>query len=109
MASDKKQIVELGSVRGLASVVVIFSHALFFYKNPHWFTNAAQIFNGRAAVMVFFVLSGYVLTRSLGPGEVTTGSLFGFYVKRVFRIYPAIWAASILALVYLTFINFNVH
>ena len=41
---------------------------------------------GRAAVMVFFVLSGFVLAVSLLKAPSTYG---GFAIKRLFRIYPA--------------------
>ena len=45
--------------------------------------------NGGAAVIVFFVLSGYVLGLSLDRRSLNLKRLFGFYVKRVFRLYPA--------------------
>lgn len=41
---------------------------------------------GRAAVMLFFVLSGFVLAHSLRPARTTYKA---FVIKRVLRIYPA--------------------
>ena len=45
--------------------------------------------NGGAAVTVFFVLSGYVLGLSLDRNRQTLSNTFGFYLKRLFRLYPA--------------------
>jgi len=45
--------------------------------------------NGGAAVIVFFVLSGYVLGLSLDKHSLGIQRTINFYVKRVFRLYPA--------------------
>jgi peptidoglycan/LPS O-acetylase OafA/YrhL len=58
------------------------------------------VFNAEAAIIVFFVLSGYVLAKSLrrmGPGLV--GEFTGFAIKRVYRIVPAV-IVSFLPLAY---------
>jgi peptidoglycan/LPS O-acetylase OafA/YrhL len=53
-----------------------------------------------AAVVVFFVLSGYVLAASLRGRSRDLGTAAGFAVRRVFRLYPAnIIATAIAALV----------
>ena len=54
--------------------------------------------NGGAAVTVFFVLSGYVLGLSLDKHKVTVSRTLSFYLKRVFRLYPA-HIVSLLAIV----------
>ena len=46
-------------------------------------------FNGGAAVTVFFVLSGYVLGLSLDKSRLTIPKTLYFYLKRIFRLYPA--------------------
>ena len=56
-------IVELQSLRGIAACAVMIGHALVYYETPDWFRDIALLANGRAAVVIFFVLSGYVLTR----------------------------------------------
>jgi peptidoglycan/LPS O-acetylase OafA/YrhL len=48
-----------------------------------------------------FVLSGFVLSLSFMAGQKT----LPFYVRRLWRIYPALWAASALALLYVTFLH----
>jgi peptidoglycan/LPS O-acetylase OafA/YrhL len=76
----------LDGLRGLAAVVVFAHHALVLLYGPlagvnehHWpvrpqlvlqalqRTPVAWVFNGTFAVSFFFVLSGFVLTRAMGP------------------------------------------
>jgi len=94
-------IVELQSLRGIAASAVMVGHALSYYQTPSWFHQLALIANGRAAVVIFFVLSGYVLTLALRRALFDRESVVRFYVQRFFRIYPAIWAASSLGLFYI--------
>ena len=49
---------------------------------------------GYLGVKVFFVISGYLITRLLIAEHARTGriSLRGFYVRRVWRIFPAFYA-----------------
>jgi len=56
--------------------------------------------NGQAAVEIFFVLSGCVLALSLQSTSRISGTTWikAFYVKRFFRIYPALWASLALTL-----------
>lgn len=51
------------------------------------------VFNENAAVVMFFVISGYVLGLQLDGLK----SLPAFYVRRIFRIAPAMWAAVVIA------------
>lgn len=56
--------------------------------------------NGQAAVELFFVLSGCVLALSLQTASRTPDRSWikAFYVKRFFRIYPALWVSIALTL-----------
>lgn len=64
----------------------------------------ATLFNGGAAVSLFFVLSGFLLgqclARSNGTG-VGLVTVFGF--KRFFRIYPAFFVSAIIGIGLLSF------
>lgn len=99
-------IVELQSVRGIAALVVVFSHTLNFFRLPPG-TEWTALANGHAGVVIFFVLSGFVLSRSL-ENVRTMADTIRWYTKRLFRIYPAIWAASLLALAYLALLHWRV-
>ena len=60
--------------------------------------------NGRAAVTLFFVLSGFVLglaLRRAEPGIVS--GLWRFSVRRIFRIYPAFLCSTAFILAWLFF------
>ncbi len=57
------------------------------------------LIEGRVAVMSFFVLSGYVLTR--GFWRQKPPHWFHYYVRRGLRLYPPVIASAILAVVVL--------
>jgi peptidoglycan/LPS O-acetylase OafA/YrhL len=101
-------IVELQSLRGIAATAVLFGHVIGYYAIPDWLADLGKLANGRAAVVVFFVLSGYVLTRSLHSSPFDLNAVMRFYVQRWFRIYPAIWAASLLGFGYLAGLHWNI-
>lgn len=53
---------------------------------------ALTIFNGHAAVFIFFVISGAVLYKGLMNANTTlVGGSVGFIIRRFFRIYPALF------------------
>jgi peptidoglycan/LPS O-acetylase OafA/YrhL len=99
---------QLDSLRGLAALAVFFGHALggkidtplmvFIQKTP-----LGIMFNGGAAVMFFFVLSGFVLSLPFVGNEKPL-KLTAFYVKRIFRIYPALILAIVFALLLREFV-----
>ena len=95
---------QLDGLRGLAAFVVFVFHAMMmappdspalrFLMIPAF----RPLWDGPGAVMLFFVLSGFVLTlpytgkapRKLQPGP--------FLVRRIARLYPAYWAVLSIAL-----------
>ena len=94
---------QLDSLRGLAAVSVFFTHyigmkmslPLFNILRP---SPLGILFNGSAAVILFFVLSGFVLSLPFIDNGKSL-KLTAFYTKRIFRIYPAYIVAIILAIV----------
>jgi peptidoglycan/LPS O-acetylase OafA/YrhL len=101
MQASTKHIPELQSLRGLAACVVMVHHALRTINGANasvWISE--KILNAHAAVVIFFVLSGYVLTLSLNANKMTAETVGGFWIRRAFRIYPALIAASLLGLAY---------
>ncbi len=99
------QSIELQSIRGLAAMLVLLHHCLSYYSLDAAFHHAAEILlNAHAAVVTFFVLSGYVLTLSLLRGGFDPGALRQFYLRRLFRIYPAIWLSSLCGLLAVAFV-----
>ena len=91
------RIFAFDALRGIAAVVVACHHfrLCFFSGEPRWYLR--PFFSGTASVVVFFVLSGYVLSipywrhKQLGYGR--------YLIRRFFRIYVPYAAAMLLALV----------
>ncbi|MEH7495490.1 acyltransferase family protein, partial [Neobacillus niacini] len=87
---------ELDSIRGLAAIsVVLFHLGLVFYSRD--FVNFPPVhilFSGKEAVMLFFVLSGYVLSL---PFYVKREFFYlNYIIKRICRIYiPYLVALSV--------------
>ncbi|CUR56443.1 putative Acyltransferase [metagenome] len=76
----------LDGVRAIAALAVVGFH----------FSGPAPMFaGGWLGVHLFFVLSGFLITTLLLREEAATGriSLLGFWVRRIFRIAPAYYAA----------------
>ncbi len=100
-SAGSKQVIELQSLRGLAALVVLLHHTTVYYALPAgWHEAAERVFDGRAAVILFFVLSGYVLTLSLTRQPITVINTLKFYYRRGWRIYPAMIFALAIGVIY---------
>lgn len=88
----KKRLTSLDAIRGIASLVVVFCHLRFFisYKTDNFIVNLVT--NGDAAVILFFMLSGYVLSRQ------HYHSYSNFIWRRFCRIYLPFFVAVTLAI-----------
>lgn len=93
---------QLQALRGLAALTVLIHHALRTVPGggATWFVSE-RILNAHAAVVVFFVLSGYVLTLSLQRRSLGPESVAAFYLRRAFRIYPALFVGVGLGVAYI--------
>jgi peptidoglycan/LPS O-acetylase OafA/YrhL len=84
-----KRLNHLDSLRGIAALAVALFHCLIRFSGPDKLGINALL--GSCAVLFFFVLSGFVLGRSLMQKPVR--GIWGYmaYVcRRFFRLYPAI-------------------
>ena len=61
--------------------------------------------NGRNAVVLFFVLSGFVLSELLSRSGVTPGAAVTFLVRRAFRILPLAYVMMAVSAAYLIFLS----
>jgi len=114
--SDVARLTSLDGLRGVAAVVVVLCHSLLIVP-----TMAASIVDGAepragsiewvllrtpfrlltigaGAVMIFFVLSGFVLTLGLIGRRMTLRSAAGYLGRRAVRLYLPVWAAIAVAL-----------
>src|SRR5437588_474892 len=93
---DGPRLRELDGMGGLAARSVFLCHVaeLGFPRGP-WT-------DGTGAVALFFVLSGFVLARSL----LLHPQSYGVFVwRRILRLYPAYWAAILLSLLLMAICN----
>lgn len=91
------RIFAFDALRGIAAVIVACHHfrLCFFSGEPRWYLR--PFFAGTASVVVFFVLSGYVLSI---PYWRNTPLPYGRYlIRRFFRIYVPYAVAILLALI----------
>ncbi|MGI5196096.1 acyltransferase family protein [Streptomyces sp. CA-288835] len=83
----------LDALRGIAALVVVFDHSSYTFMAdfrqelmPHFNTS-------RYGIMVFFLVSGYIIPASLER----RGCVRTFWIGRIFRVYP-LWAAVVAVL-----------
>ncbi len=101
-----QRIETLDSIRGLAALAVLFGHAIGMFLWPagwvQWtkypLLNAA-FFDGRSAVTMFFVLSGFVLARPYVSGPRAALNIPVFYIRRIIRIWLPWFCAFALSLI----------
>ena len=92
----------LEAMRGFAALVVVWSHAIVNHKllDPGYGVQGIALFlpPSHLAVLLFFVLSGYVIGLSTKQ-KLDTRQLIGRYLKkRLLRIYPIYFVTLCLAL-----------
>lgn len=102
----------LDGLRGLAAIVVVIHHSVLALpaadraldgsapvgSTAWWLTYSPLhvIWAGEEAVLVFFVLSGFVLAL---PATLRAVRWRAYYVKRLLRIYLPVWGSLIVAVV----------
>jgi len=83
----------IDALRGLAISAVILYHYIYTTEALAWLPVPALVkslvWNGLAGVDLFFVLSGYLLTRNLLRHADAPNAPLTFYRRRVLRIMPA--------------------
>jgi len=106
IAAAKGRVTSLDAVRGIAACVVIICHCYLALVPDQWFAEINHslwaiplrpLHNGTAAVIIFFVLSGYVLALPYLRG--TQPSYPRYLIRRFCRIYIPFAVAIVLAAV----------
>jgi peptidoglycan/LPS O-acetylase OafA/YrhL len=101
-ANQAKRIDYLDSARGFAAIFVVWGHYAYQYGIQESIPLIAYsplrfFYNAISAVSFFFILSGLVLTKKYLEKKATL-NIAGYYVSRIFRIYPAFLIVIILSL-----------
>ncbi|HOO49912.1 MAG TPA: acyltransferase [Alphaproteobacteria bacterium] len=98
---------ELHAVRGLAALLVFISHIYGRLESSGFSYSVPLLFNGSAAVILFFVLSGLVVGLSLSRHWDEPAALFRYGVRRFFRLMPLMFVLTSSGGIYL--FTFNPH
>jgi len=100
----------LNSIRFIAALLVIIHHIEQFrdvFGLPNYYQHPVQII-GRLGVILFFVLSGFLITYLLLVEEKETKQIDikAFYIRRILRIWPLYYLILVLAFFIFPHINF---
>jgi peptidoglycan/LPS O-acetylase OafA/YrhL len=82
----------LDGLRGIAAMLVVIFH-FYSYPNGYYSTDDYSVYKkiteiGQHGVSLFFVLSGFVITRILIHGKTDNHYFASFFLKRILRIAP---------------------
>ncbi len=90
---------KLESLRGFAAVFVVMQHIVIDRIDSKFDSHILQAFKapGNLCVLIFFMLSGYVIGIS-NRNNLTASTIFTYLKKRVVRIYPIYFVSLIAAL-----------
>lgn len=113
-AGDRTRVETLDGLRGVAAFIVVITHVLVAsmhvledslrlqrdvrFPDVEWWLIKSPlqiVWSGQAAVLTFFVLSGYVLALPYVRGRPFSAR--SYYPKRLLRLYPPVWGALLLA------------
>lgn len=111
----KKRNLELDRLRAFAVVMVVLIHYLRVFfpwsisPDYHHGTTILNIWNNSwTGVDLFFVISGYIISKTLVQNidQLQNSSnglaqfIKSFFIKRIFRIYPAAWGVFFFVLIF---------
>ncbi|WP_353404256.1 acyltransferase family protein [Duganella hordei] len=96
MSTSKARLQFLDALRGIAVFLVIFSHIMHERSQLAQLIDANYFQIGQAGVSLFFLISGYIIPKSLNASP----SLQVFWLHRFFRLYPAYWVCLIAVLLF---------
>lgn len=95
----KNRIKNLDTFRAIAAIVVMIGHIELFWQNKFGNSLSDVVPSGHTAVMMFFIISGFLITFLLTKEKEQYGtiSLKDFYLRRVLRIYPLYYLILLLS------------
>lgn len=95
----------LHALRGIAAIIVLLSHIQNRVNEGFPEFKYITLFNGSAAVIFFFVLSGLVVGAALAKNGLSFPSVSTYFHRRFFRIMPLMFVTVTLGGCYLFFID----
>ncbi|HEK2065889.1 TPA: acyltransferase [Proteus mirabilis] len=94
--NNKKTILSVQYLRGIASILVVFYHTNWFLDGVYAQENLGKLLfkTGAFGVDLFFIISGFIICLSTEKKE--THGVYNFFIRRLFRIYPLLIISVIL-------------
>jgi peptidoglycan/LPS O-acetylase OafA/YrhL len=93
----------LDGLRGWAALWVVFNHVQHFMPDSMSSIPAplrwAVILKGGMGVVIFFTLSGFVITRSISKAAMDAPALGNFFLRRLTRLTPPYYASLVVTVV----------
>jgi len=90
------RLLALDGLRAVAILLVVVAHTI-----AHWVP-------GGLGVTLFFFISGFIITRGLLGEELDRASIGRFYVRRVFRLAPALFVFIVVALLAMAAVGYPI-
>jgi peptidoglycan/LPS O-acetylase OafA/YrhL len=98
----REHIPALDGLRGVAILLVIPHNADLFSNSAPWLWPLALLAHaGWLGVQLFFVLSGFLITRNLRSARGRPDCLKTFFTRRVLRLFPLYFLTLVVARVLL--------
>ena len=94
---DKKYFAIIDTLRGIASLMVVIVH-ISFNLDKSWLTMIAAY--GQHGVIIFFVISGFIIPYSLDNGKYTLQNISDFLLRRILRINPPYYVILFLTILF---------
>lgn len=107
--SENNRYSFLDSTRGLAAFIVLLAHTIKTFAPKFFNSLFSFIWDSQAAVLYFFILSGFVLTVSIKSTDLLLKTYTSFAARRILRIYPAFIIVLLLAFCFYPFFNYPVN
>ena len=107
------RIKSIDGLRGISILLVLIDHYMYFSGNNISSPFFSYFINSKNGVDLFFIISGFLITNILVKEHLRNGqiSLIGFFLRRAFRILPALYFLLFIYFVLskLNIINFSMQ
>lgn len=89
------------TLRWMSAYIVLIWHTVGIYFNPNWYPATIGGVIAHAAVIIFFIMSGFLIGKSIIKSYATDGFSFSKYIgNRAIRIWPPLLLTVILSFIF---------
>lgn len=97
MVIHKDKLDWIQALRGVAVMLVVFSHARYYFMNtPQWQLAETLFRPGAMGVDLFFIISGFIMVYTTRTSDASAAYTIDFAIKRFARIWPVYAIATLL-------------